>query len=285
MTTCNTLHFPLLARTLLSLWLLLAASQAEALQLPAPLDLEKDASLKRQTVEVVEPHSSTPERPLRVTYIGVPIADLLNRWFGDAWKAPGIEVEFLTQDGYRSVIPASRLFSLPAYLATARADGKPFELDNWEQKERAPLGPYYLIWDNLKRPELLRQGASGWPYQVNRIKLQKAGDIAALLPPDADAETLLGRADTEANCLTCHHLRNVGGEKYPEDLSTALCRWTEADLQHWIMEPSRVRPDTAMPALNRAWPEAERQKVAGHILHYFKAIKSAYPSACAGAKH
>ncbi len=208
--------FTLLARVLLPLWLLCAASSAEALQLPAPEALEKDPALHRQSVEVVEPHSSTPERQVRITYVGVPVAVLLTRWFGDAWKAPGVEVEFLALDGYRSTVPASKLSSLPAFLATARADGAPFELNNWEQKERVPLGPYYLIWDNLKVPELQRQGSSGWPYQVARIRLRQAGDDATLRPPEADAETLLGQADTAANCLTCHHLRGIGGEKYPK---------------------------------------------------------------------
>jgi len=276
--------FTLLARVLLPLWLLCAASSAEALQLPAPEALEKDPALHRQSVEVVEPHSSTPERQVRITYVGVPVAVLLTRWFGDAWKAPGVEVEFLALDGYRSTVPASKLSSLPAFLATARADGAPFELNNWEQKERVPLGPYYLIWDNLKVPELQRQGSSGWPYQVARIRLRQAGDDATLRPPEADAETLLGQADTAANCLTCHHLRGIGGEKYPEDLSTVLCRWTDADLQRWIEEPTRVRPGTSMPALNRVWPEVERQKVTGRILHYLNAVKHSAPSACAGVK-
>lgn len=274
----------LLAGALLPLWLLFAASSALALQLPAPEALERDTGLRRQTVEVIEPHASTPERQVRIAYAGVPVAALLTRWFGDAWKAPGVEVEFLALDGYRSTVPAAKLSTQPAFLATARADGAPFELDNWEQKEKVPLGPYYLVWDNLKAPELQRQGSSGWPYQVARIRLRQAGDDATLRPPEADAEALLGQADTVANCLTCHHLKGIGGEKYREDLSTVLCRWTDADLQRWIEEPTRVRPGTPMPALNRVWPEAERHKVAGRILHYLNAVKRAAPSACVEGK-
>ena len=265
-------------------WVLLFAPLAvSALQLPAPDSLARNTGLRPQTVEVIEPHATTPERPVRVAYVGVPIRTILTEWFGDAWQAPDVEVVFLAEDGYASAIPGAKLTSQPAYLTYARADGKPFELDNWEQRERVPLAPYYLVWDNLKTPDLQRGGSSGWPYQVTRIKLRQPGDDASLRLPNADLETALGMKDTEANCLTCHHLRGFGGEKFPEDLTLSLCRWTAADLQRWIFEPARFRPGTNMPALNRAWPDEERRLVAARIARYLNAIKQSDPKVCKSA--
>jgi len=274
--------WPRRIRRWLPLFLLVSSFPISALQLPAPTSLIKNAGLRPQTVEVIEPHAATSERPVRVAYVGIPIKTILKEWFGDAWQAPNVEVLFLAEDGYAYAIPAAKLASQPAYLTYARADGKPFELDNWEQREHVPLAPYYLVWDNLTAPDLRHDGSSGWPYQVTRIKLRQPGDDAALRLPNADLETALGMKDTEANCLTCHHLRGFGGEKFPEDLTASLCRWSPADLQRWIHEPARFRPGTIMPALNRAWPDEERRLVAARIARYLNAIKQSDPKVCEG---
>jgi len=273
---------PWLIGVFLPIYLLCATNPASALQLPTPEALAKDATLRRQTVEVIEPHASTAERSVRIVYIGAPIRDLLTRWFGDSWQASGTEVVFMAKDGYASAISAAKLASQPAFLTFARADGAPFELDNWEQREKVPLAPYYLVWDNLRSPELRRGGSAGWPYQVSHIKLRQMGDDAALRIPNADLETALGMKDTVANCLTCHHLRGFGGEKFPEDLTASLCRWSAVDLRRWIDEPSRLRPGTTMPAINLAWPDEERRQVSARIVRYLGAVKQSDPLACGG---
>ena len=275
---------PWLIRLSLSICLFCVIVPAAAFQLPSPASLAKHPGLRGQTVDVIEPHATTPDHVVRVAYTGIPVKALLTDWFGDAWQAPNVEVVFLAEDGYASAIPATKLASQPAFLAYARADGRPFELENWEQRERVPLAPYYLIWDNLQKPELQRGGSSGWPYQVARVKLRQVGDDAALRLPNADPETLQGLRDTVANCLTCHHLRGFGGEKIPEDLAVSLCRWSPASLQRWIDEPSRLRPGTAMPAINRAWPEQERRQVAARIVRYLEAVKQSASATCEDGK-
>lgn len=264
----------------LRLCLLFLTHPAAAVQLPTLASLEKDASLHPQTVEVIEPHASTPERPVRVAYVGVPVRDALTQWFGAAWQQPGTEVVFIAQDGYTSMIPAEKFARQTAYLAYARADGAPFELDNWEQRERVPLEPYYLVWDNLRSPELRQGGSAGWPYQITRIKLREISDYEVLRVSNADPETVQGMEETVTNCLTCHHLRGFGGKKVPEDLAASLCRWLPAELRRWIDEPSRLRPGSTMPAINRAWPEEQRRRVAGLIVRYLDAVKQSDPAAC-----
>lgn len=259
---------------------IVAAGRALALDLPVPEKLERQYALKARTIEVVEPHASTPDDPLRVRYRALPADDLLTRWFGEGWKAQESVVVFFARDGYRSVIPASRFAKFRAFLAFGREDGAAFAVDNRQQHEQGvALGPYYLIWDNLGSDELLRQGAYGWPYQVTRVELQSAVDERRLVPPGASSEVLQGFEATQAYCLTCHHLGGIGGTKVGEDLAQAACRWKPEDLKAWMIEPARSRPGTAMPPLNPKLSESERSLAAGRIAAFLAA--QPHESGCA----
>ncbi|EIC28607.1 MULTISPECIES: c-type cytochrome [Methylomicrobium] len=256
--------------------------KAGAVELPPPADLSSQYALPSRQVIVVEPHESTNERQKRVEYTALPIDGLLTRWFGDRWTSEEAEIVFLAKDGYRSVVPGPKLKKYRAFLAFARSDGAPFTVDNSSQNERKiPLSPYYLVWDNKKEPELLRQGAYGWPYQVTAVEWHSKSEDRALLPARASPMLEQGFAETKEYCLTCHNIRGIGGKKYPVDLIRALCRWQEPDLKAWIDSPSRVKPGTAMPPLARLLPEAERQRMIGRIVGYLGAMKVESPEACA----
>ncbi len=258
------------------------AGAALALELPVPEILEHQYGLRRQTISVIEPHVSTTDRPVVVRYVGLPMDALLTLWFGDGWNAPDAEVVFLARDGYRSAISSSRLKNFHAYLAFGRDDGAAFVLDNPGQNQKhIPLAPYYLVWDNRGVPELLRQGSSGWPYQVTRIELHRAADDRALLPPNPTKDEAQGFAEAKEYCLTCHRIRGLGGEKYPEDLVQASCRWTDADLKAWIEDPAQVRTGTAMPPLNRMLPAEEQRHVVERIALYLRSMKAEGSTACA----
>ncbi|WP_235281876.1 c-type cytochrome [Methyloterricola oryzae] len=263
-----------------ALCLIASTGQAVALDLPVPEKLERQYALKARTVEVVEPHTSTPDDPLRVRYRALPADELLGRWFGEGWKAQDAAVVFFARDGYRSVIPASRFARHRAYLAFGREDGAAFAVDNRQQHEQGiALGPYYLIWDNLGSEDLLRQGAYGWPYQVTRVELQSAADERRLLPSDASPEVLQGFEASQEYCLTCHHIRGMGGAKVGEDLAQAACRWKPEDLKAWMIEPARWRPGTAMPPLNPRLSESERSLASERIAAFLAA--QPHESGCA----
>jgi cytochrome c2 len=260
------------------------AGEASALELPVPEKLEREYGVQRQTIEVVEPHASTPDQPKRVRYVALPLDGLLRRWFDASWQAPDAEIVFLARDGYRSTIPGSRLMNHRAYLAFARVDGNAFVVDNLEQNEKGvPLGPYYLIWDNRSAPDLLPLGSSGWPYQVTRIELHSAAEDRRLLPTSPSPDIISGFEDTKEHCLNCHRIRGVGGEKYAEDLVRAACRWHDNDLKSWIGDPRQFRPATAMPPLNPQLPAEARRELIERIAAYLVAVKADDPAACAGA--
>ncbi len=262
--------------------LMLLVGRVCALELPVPEKLERQSGVHRQTIDVIEPHASTPDRPAVIRYVGLPMDSLLTQWFGESWKAPEAEIVFLARDGYRSAIANSRLTIHRAYLAFGREDGTAFVVDNLQQNQKSiPLGPYYLVWDNRNAPELLRLGSYGWPYQVTRIELHSAAEDRTLLPHNPGQDVVQGLEAAKEYCLTCHRIRGVGGTKYPEDLARASCPWNEADLKAWIDDPGRLRPGTAMPPLNRLLPTEARREVIEQIANYLSALRADDPAACA----
>lgn len=255
-------------------------SKASAGELPSPGELIRKYQIPTQSIQVVEPHESTPQKSVLVSYTAVPLKTLLTDLFGKRWQANGSRIIFFAKDGYRTVIPKTKLVRFNAYLAFARDDDKPFTVDNIAQGEKqVSLAPYYLVWDNMNTPELLRHGAYGWPYQVNKIELATKADNWVLQPNNDKAFTQ-GVQETENYCLTCHAIKGVGGRKYSVDLIQASCGFDEQALHKWIDMPSVVKPGTSMPALNRMLPNRERQAVIARIVAYLKAMKNEPTSPC-----
>jgi hypothetical protein len=255
--------------------------KAEALELPPPVDLSDKYGIPSRKVTVVEPHESTNERQKRVEYTALPVDGLLIHWFGDRWTSENAEIVFLAKDGYRSVVPSVKLKKYHAFLAFARSDGTPFTVDNIHQNEqKVPLGPYYLIWDNVAAPELLRQGAYDWPYQITAIERRSQTEEQVLRPARSSKMLDQGFEDAREYCLTCHSIRGIGGKKYPVDLIQATCRWQESDLKAWIDSPNRIKPGTTMPPLARTLPEIERQGIIKRIVRYLEAIKAQSSEVC-----
>ena len=265
-----------------ALLLTVFTGMACALELPTPETLEQQYGLHRQAISIAEPHLSTKDRPVFVRYTGLPMNDLLTQWFGDSWSSPDNEIVFFARDGYHSAISTSKLKTYSAYLTFGRDDGAAFVIDNSEENQKHIfLDPYYLVWDNRSAPDLLRQGSYGWPYQITRIELHRITDDKFLLPPNATKDEAQGFGEAKEYCLTCHRIKDFGGEKYPEDLVQASCRWTDIELKAWIDNPYQVRTGTAMPPLNRMLPANERRGVIERIVLYLNAMKKVDPNTCA----
>lgn len=247
-----------------------------AVELPPPDRLEAETGIPARTVEVIEPHVSSPGHRLRVSYRGFGMAELLNRLFGERWKVPGTEVVFYGRDGYRSGTESGRFLSGSAWLVVGRADGKPFKVDNPDQHETGvPLGPYYLVWDNLHDSAARAQGAYGWPYQVVRIDLATPADYAAARPQDTDPLAAEGFDQARKYCLTCHRVAGIGGGKFAGDLREVSALLSDQALKTWIIEPQKMHAGTTMPPLNAALPEAERNHIADVIIRYLRARPAA----------
>lgn len=272
----------------LAFLILLALGVAEptyAVDLHNPAKLMADSKLSQQTIKVIEPHESSLDRYTYVEYTAIPLDALLSRWFGNQWRSPNNQIVFLAKDGYRSAISSQKLAKYHAYLAFARSDNKTFKVDNLAQNQHAvDLGPYYLIWDNLNIQELIDFGAYDWPYQVTTIDLQTQDMADKLRPKHSSVSIEAGLQETEKYCLNCHHIRGIGGQKYPVDLIQATCRWQTKQLKSWIDAPNLIKPGTAMPALNRMLTTEQREKAITSIVNYLQTLKNETPPACGTQK-
>ena len=254
---------------------LLSATMTLAATLPDPEALEQVLKVPPSAVEVVEPHL-THGGEARRTYLGWPAALVLDHLFGSAWRASGTDVEFSALDGYVSRIPFQRFLDVPAYLVFDSADppGR-FTVDVPSQNEKnVALGPYYLVWDNIGHPELLAEGASGWPYQVSQVSLVQSG-LEALLPGQMADRYADVAAFAQKYCLTCHKINGYGGDKWPIDLARRAKELDPMTFERWVLIPSAVKPRTTMPPLAEHMPQAERQAWAQRLFAYLNALPEA----------
>lgn len=198
-------------------------------------------------------------------YWVVPVKPLLEKVYGN--KAYGEDVTFLfvCQDGYRSPVKAEEIRVLPAYLAFASSDGKPFELD------KKPLGPFYLVWDSEKYPE--RKLGGNWPYQVVAIDRANFSQAyaATLPPPRSNAQVKHGFAVFRKKCLSCHQINGQGGSmgidlNHPSSVTEYI---KKPYLQKIISDPSKVRGRATMPALDPKFPQ--REQAIQDIIAYLEA--------------
>ncbi len=246
----------------------LLAGNVAAAPMPPPGELGGIMETPAQDVTVVEPHLLGNGADATTRYLAYPALDVLAALFGSGWREGTEAVEFRALDGYVARIGIERFDADTAFLAFARADGAPFTVDNLGQNETGvPLGPYYLIWDNITNPDLVRAGASGWPYQVAEIAPVRRADTLPL-PPGLERAAGL----TREKCLVCHQLNGIGGTKAEGNLARMVKAWDEEDFLTLVLTPAAQREGSTMPALTETLPEAERRAMARAIFSYLVAV-------------
>ena len=255
------------------LFLLLAAPvQAAPMELESE-QVKKDLGFAIKEITVMEPHEKCGEPEYYIAYIGISLRTLLEYYYPKEWTDFDGEIQLLARDGYMGAVEASKARKKDAYLTFARADGKPFRIDNRQQNEcDLPVGPFYLVWDNRRDPELQKLGSTGWPYQVDRIQLVSKSVYAELIPPGAPASAQAGFAAFKTNCLNCHNLRDVGGRKVDTDMKQLVTGKTRDELRSWISDPKTIRPTTTMPPFNDKLDDEERAQVIDQIVDYLELI-------------
>lgn len=259
-------------RSVLGYLLCATATLSHAATLPAKSDLPGLLGHPPITVEVIEPHLSTRDRLIKVDYVGYLADEVLAVLFGARWKEERGEMEFHALDGYVSRIPVERFKKYRAYLVFERRGQNEFMVDNIAQNEkRVPLGPYYLVWDNIAAPELVADGGSYWPYQVTTVMLSTPA-TAALLPGELMQSYGDHAALAKKYCLSCHQINGYGGEKMPSNLASSVKSITEDSFRRWVLSPNEVKPGTTMPALPVTMPEAQRQAIARKLYDYLQAV-------------
>jgi mono/diheme cytochrome c family protein len=162
-------------------------------------------------------------------------------------------VLFTCVDGYQPVLPMDRFNRYVGYLAYRRLDQEEFKVQNRFQGESdVPLGPFYLVWDNLHSNDLRAEGASGWPYQVVGIDLVNFADrFPRLSPPEtASVKAKKGFIAFRENCMACHTINGEGSNKAPElNYPMSVTEYLSDEwIRKWMMDPQSVRYNATMPA-------------------------------------
>lgn len=187
-------------------------------------------------------------------YWVVPVKPLLEKAYGTKAYGEDITFLFVCRDGYRSPVKSEEIRVLPAYLAFASSDGKPFEL------EKKPLGPFYLVWDSEKYPE--RKLGGNWPYQVVAIDRANFSQAyaATLPPPKSSPQVKHGFAVFRKKCLSCHQINGQGGSMGIDlNQPVSVTEYIKKPYLHKIIsDPSKVRGRATMPALDPNFPHRER---------------------------
>ena len=252
--------------------LALSMSMARAVELPPAEHLQERMGTPATTITVHEPHLSIGNRRVAIGYVGYPAVDVMANVFGEDWHEQARTVELRALDGYVSRIDVARFLDHTAFLAFSRADGEPFTIDNLRQNQTdVPLGPWYLVWDNISNPALLAEGASDWPYQVHEVNLVSLSE-SALFPEGLAADLHEGAGLAKRYCLQCHKVNGFGGEKFPGNLAALARVHPEPDFVRWVLSPSSVRSNTTMPPLSGRLPEAERRRIAKALFDYLAAV-------------
>ena len=261
-----------LAAGLVALLVALHAGGVQAAELPGADELQRQLGTPGRTVPVYEPHLSVGDRHVAVDYVGYPAVDVMALLFGEDWQSKARTVEFRALDGYVSRIDVGRFLEESAWLVFARKDGAPFTVDNVQQNETGvPLGPWYLVWDNVSSPALLEEGARNWPYQVTEVRLVTLSD-EALFPAGLDARFHEGARLVRTHCLSCHEVNGFGGAKFEGNLAEIVKDYGEARFLRLVLTPAPERQGATMPAIADRLSEGERRRIARSIFDYLEAV-------------
>jgi mono/diheme cytochrome c family protein len=206
-----------------------------------------DKALAPQEIRVVEPHLGQ-----EVVYVGYPARAVFQAIYGKDWEKAE---EFLLTcvDGYQPNIPAKQFLESTAFFAFRKADGGDFTIRNKQQDDKVvPLGPLYLVWENIKDEAMHEDGGSSWPYQVNGVDvISFAEKYPNLAPPvHASARAKDGFLLFRKRCFSCHTVNGQGGGASGIELNYPVSV-TEYFRPEWLAkfidQPKDVRHLSPMP--------------------------------------
>jgi len=200
-----------------------------------------------RSIRVFEPYEAR-----EVEFRALPLNDVLDQVFDAAWRSQE-ELLFTCSDGYQPTVPVQRALRHRAWLAFDRADEEGFSISKLESgtRRRIQLGPFYLIWENLRDAEVRSEGDYGWPYQLVGIDLILTSDRFPKMVPPADAmpAAVLGFAAFRVHCSRCHAINGEGGMIGPDlNIPRSIVEYRPiAQIKAFIRDPQSFRYTTMPP--------------------------------------
>lgn len=247
---------------ILLLLLLFFSNHANAVLLPKVDELKRLLAESPIEVEVVKPQLVEGKYRPHVVYLGYSVEKVLRAIFGNQWKTAAADIEFRALDGYVSRIPIERFDRYHAYLVFAKKNSSDFKVNSRHERD-VSLAPYYLVWDNIRHPDLIKEGGTYWPYQVNEIMISLSS--GKNMGPEKTSQRTL---ELEKYCLACHRVNGYGGNKAPLDLAERTKILGEEKFITWVLNPSSIKSDAGMPPIAEGMPKSDRQALARRLFEY-----------------
>ncbi|MGE4234390.1 MAG: c-type cytochrome [Bacteriovoracia bacterium] len=246
----------------------------------AGMDIEfKNHGRQVKTLTIEEIEKITPKKEITVyligenqkaTFTGFEVNPLFDKALGSNWRT-GEEVLFTCTDGYQPSVPVERFLMHKAYLVFERKNSN-FQMVH-EGKD-TPLGPYYLVWENVHDPVLKTvKNDLGWPWSLTAVDIIDFKERFPNVAPAKNASLKVknGFRAFQTNCSQCHSVNGQGGGGMGPELNypvSATEYWHEKWLKKWMLDPQSIRFDAKMPPLDRSLED--RAQVASEIYEYLK---------------
>ncbi len=204
---------------------------------------------------VLDPYSLRDE-----IYTGFPLESLFYAIYGEAWRKADNEIAIHLANNKEVFVTGAKVIRYASYLAFEKRGASTFSVvSEREGKKNLELGPFYLIWDNFREPNLKDMGSKDWYYNIIGIDLLRYADkYPHTAPPAKSSQSVKnGFSAYQRNCALCHTINGegsaLGGDlNYPVSVTEYLSdHW----LRKWIANPTSVRFNATMPALDKREPQ------------------------------
>jgi cytochrome c2 len=197
--------------------------------------------------------------------------DLLDSAYGKGKWYKSLLFQVSGKDNYRQIVELNRLITEKAFLAYEKSDNTPFTTIGSYKDKIVDLAPFYLIWkENYKKGVLKIR--NHWVWKVAGIKLIKGLPGNILPAKDGPAEIRLGFENYMNQCMACHSIDALGGEKGPEIFHSGLLKnYSDQKLRRLIKNPRKINPKAKMPKFSLK--VKHRNKRINAVIKYLRYIQ------------
>lgn len=205
----------------------------------------KDMKKKYQVheVEVWNPYIRKHEK-----YYAFDMKKILNDIYQNKWKSVfSIIVE--TKDKYTPIIETYKFKERKPFLAFAKVGEKGFNSIFSYKEKLVDLSPFYLIWiEDYKAKDETKAARRHhhWPYKIMKFSLLNQLPQELLPIFNASKKIIYGYKNYLKQCISCHALKGIGGDKSFELLSSDVMKKDDKYLYQYISNPRKINPKAQM---------------------------------------
>lgn len=179
------------------------------------------------------------------TFTGVPFSTLMTQYLAEYFDKI-VEVEFISDNGYKTYLPIESLKLVDSVLTYATPSSNKFERYSQKEKTSVPLGPYYLVW-NFKTIGKEDKYHYSSIYQISQINFITNKMDFGVHDPKVDQSITLGFRTYKRYCLSCHAIESWGGDLSIDLIKKKTLETKGADfIMKYALDPMSMNKNTKM---------------------------------------